>query len=53
MSTTKRVRRNEEILAPQLRVIGADGSQVGVMTRSEALAQALAEELDLVEVSPT
>jgi len=34
-------------------VIGADGSQVGVMTRSEALAKALAEELDLVEVSPT
>ncbi|MFZ2509016.1 MAG: translation initiation factor IF-3 [Steroidobacteraceae bacterium] len=53
MSTTKRVRRNEEILAPQLRVIGADGSQVGVMTRSEALAKALADELDLVEVSPT
>ena len=38
---------------PQLRVIGADGSQVGVMTRSEALAKALADELDLVEVSPT
>jgi translation initiation factor IF-3 len=34
-------------------VIGADGSQVGVMTRSEALAKAAAEELDLVEVSPT
>jgi translation initiation factor IF-3 len=34
-------------------VIGADGSQVGVMTRSEALAKALADELDLVEVSPT
>jgi translation initiation factor IF-3 len=34
-------------------VIGADGSQVGVMSRSEALAKALAEELDLVEVSPT
>jgi translation initiation factor IF-3 len=34
-------------------VIGADGSQVGVLSRSEALAQAVAEELDLVEVSPT
>ena len=53
ISTTKRVRRNEEILSPQLRVIGADGSQVGVLSRSEALAKALAEELDLVEVSPT
>ena len=34
-------------------MIGADGSQVGVLSRSEALAKALAEELDLVEVSPT
>jgi translation initiation factor IF-3 len=34
-------------------VIGADGSQVGVLSRSEALAKATAEELDLVEVSPT
>jgi translation initiation factor IF-3 len=34
-------------------VIGADGSQVGVLSRGEALAKALAEELDLVEVSPT
>jgi translation initiation factor IF-3 len=34
-------------------VIGADGGQVGVMSRSEALAKAAAEELDLVEVSPT
>jgi len=34
-------------------VIGADGSQVGVLSRSEALAKAAADELDLVEVSPT
>ncbi len=47
------MRRNEEILAPQLRVIGADGSQVGVMSRGEALEKATAAELDLVEVSPT
>jgi len=47
------VRRNEEILAPQLRVIGADGNQVGVMSRGEALERATAAELDLVEVSPT
>ncbi len=33
-------------------MIGADGSQVGVLSRSEALAKAAAEELDLVEVSP-
>ncbi|HVC30633.1 MAG TPA: translation initiation factor IF-3 [Steroidobacteraceae bacterium] len=52
-SATKRVRRNEDILAPQLRVIAADGSQAGVMSRSEALQMASASELDLVEVSPT
>ncbi|OLB14735.1 MAG: translation initiation factor IF-3 [Gammaproteobacteria bacterium 13_2_20CM_66_19] len=52
-SATKRVRRNEEINAPQLRVIAADGSQAGVMSRFEALQMASAAELDLVEVSPT
>ena len=47
------MRRNEEINAPQLRVIAADGSQAGVMSRFEALQMASAAELDLVEVSPT
>jgi translation initiation factor IF-3 len=47
------VRRNEEIAAPQLRVIAADGSQAGVMSRYDALQMASAAELDLVEVSPT
>ena len=47
------MRRNEEILAPSLRVIAADGSQAGVMTRAEALALALSQTMDLVEVSPT
>jgi translation initiation factor IF-3 len=47
------VRRNEDINSPQLRVIAADGSQAGVMSRYDALQMALAAELDLVEVSPT
>jgi translation initiation factor IF-3 len=50
---TKRIRRNEEITSPSVRVIAADGSQAGVMTRFEALALAQSAELDLVEVSPT
>jgi translation initiation factor IF-3 len=50
--TTKRIRRNHEITAPQLRVIGADGEQIGVMTRFEALELAASQELDLIEVSP-
>jgi len=36
-----------------LRVIAADGSQAGVMSRYDALQMAMAAELDLVEVSPT
>jgi translation initiation factor IF-3 len=40
-------------MAPQLRVIGADGEQAGVMTRAEALQLATDAALDLVEVSPT
>ena len=35
-----------------MRVIGADGGQVGVLTRFEALDLARSSELDLVEVSP-
>lgn len=40
-------------MAPQLRVIGADGEQAGVMTRAQALQLAQDAALDLVEVSPT
>jgi translation initiation factor IF-3 len=36
-----------------LRVIAADGSQAGVMSRAEALTLASSLALDLVEVSPT
>jgi len=35
-----------------LRVIGEDGRQLGVLSRTEALDAARAAELDLVEVSP-
>jgi translation initiation factor IF-3 len=36
-----------------LRVIADDGSQVGVVSRAQALSMAQAKGLDLVEVSPT
>jgi translation initiation factor IF-3 len=35
-----------------LRIIGADGEQVGVMSRFDALQLASSQDLDLVEVSP-
>jgi translation initiation factor IF-3 len=46
-------RINERIRVPQIRLIGDDGSQVGVVPVREALAMAQAKGLDLVEVSPT
>lgn len=37
---------------PKVRVIGADGNQVGVLTREEALKLAEESALDLVEIVP-
>ncbi len=45
-------RRNERIRAPKVRVIGPDGSQMGVMSSIDALAAARRYGLDLLEVSP-
>jgi translation initiation factor IF-3 len=45
-------RINERIREPQIRVIGSDGEQLGVMTAEDALARAVDEGLDLVEVAP-
>ncbi|HRF88883.1 MAG TPA: translation initiation factor IF-3, partial [Pseudomonadales bacterium] len=45
-------RINDEIRAREVRLIGADGSQVGVVSLREALAAAEEAELDLVEISP-
>ncbi|MBR6563333.1 MAG: translation initiation factor IF-3 [Clostridia bacterium] len=43
---------NEEIKASEVRVIGADGNQLGVMKLSEALKLSNEAELDLVEIAP-
>ncbi len=42
---------NHYIQADKLRVVDEDGNQIGVMTKEEALKQAKAEGLDLVEVA--
>ncbi len=49
----QRVRANERIRVPQVRVIDAEGQQVGIMDTRDALALAREKGLDLVEVSPT
>lgn len=45
-------RRNERIRAPKIRVIGADGNMLGIMSPQDALAIAKRAGLDLLEVSP-
>ena len=43
---------NEEIRAKELRVIDTDGTQLGVISREEALALSEQKRLDLVCISP-
>jgi translation initiation factor IF-3 len=45
-------RINEMIRVPQVRLIGDDGNQIGVVSRDEALNYARQRDLDLVEVAP-
>lgn len=47
-----RARINNEIRARELRVIGADGGNLGVISIEEALKEARAVGLDLIEISP-
>ena len=46
-------RINRYIRAPQVRLVGADGTQFGVVQLEEALRRAEEAQLDLVEVAPT
>jgi translation initiation factor IF-3 len=45
-------RINERIRVPEVRLIGEDGNQVGVVKTDDALAYAQERDLDLVEVAP-
>ena len=45
-------RINEQIRVTPVRVIAADGAQLGILPTEEALRQARAAEFDLVEVAP-
>ncbi|UZR30989.1 translation initiation factor IF-3 [Methylococcus mesophilus] len=48
----KEPRLNEEITAPAVRLIGADGQQLGIVSSREARQMAYDADLDLVEISP-
>ena len=45
-------RINDRIRVPEVRLIGADGKQIGIVKTTEALAYAQERDLDLVEVAP-
>jgi translation initiation factor IF-3 len=44
---------NREITATEVRLVGNDSEQLGVVSITDALARAEASELDLVEIAPT
>jgi translation initiation factor IF-3 len=52
-SSGDNIRINHRIRAREVRVIGADGAQLGVMDTRKALELASSLQLDLAEVSPT
>src|SRR3712207_1185190 len=45
-------RINERIRVPQVRLVGEDGNQIGVVDTQQALRYAQQRDLDLVEVAP-
>ena len=43
---------NEQIRDKEIRLIGADGAQMGIMSPRDALKMAIDKDLDLVKVAP-
>lgn len=52
ISNEKKVRINSEIRAPNVRLIGDDGEQIGIVSFRDAMERAMEKELDIVEISP-
>ncbi len=52
MAAVEKVRINREIRVPELRVIGAEGENLGVISIADALKAAQEAGLDLIEISP-
>jgi translation initiation factor IF-3 len=53
IAAPKRNRVNKEIAIPQVRLIDAEGQQIGIVETREAMERAVQEGLDLVEIVPT
>ncbi|HLR12592.1 MAG TPA: translation initiation factor IF-3 [Burkholderiaceae bacterium] len=52
IATSKTHRINGEIRVPEVRLIGMDGEQIGIVKLAEALRQSEEHEVDLVEIAP-
>ncbi|WP_242846297.1 translation initiation factor IF-3 [Anaeromassilibacillus senegalensis] len=50
--SSKELQINEEIREKEVRVIAADGSQLGILATAKALEMAFAQNLDLVKIAP-
>lgn len=50
--SNKELQINEEIRDREVRVVGADGSQLGVMSAAQAMQKAFEQNLDLVKIAP-
>ena len=48
----KETLKNEQIVLPEVRLVGANGEQLGIMSSAKALEVAEAEGLDLVLIAP-
>jgi translation initiation factor IF-3 len=53
IATDKEHRINRRINVPQVRLIGSDGEQIGIVPTPDALRRAEEAGMDLVEISPT
>ncbi|MFP4369458.1 MAG: translation initiation factor IF-3 [Candidatus Kapaibacterium sp.] len=48
----RRIRINEEIRVPEVRVVDEDGTMLGILATKKALQMAEDRELDLIEIAP-
>ncbi len=53
ISKKKEAAMNEEITDKEIRVVGENGEQLGIMSAKQALDIALSRDLDLVKIAPT
>nr|WP_156871715.1 translation initiation factor IF-3 [Ketobacter sp. MCCC 1A13808] len=52
VSTSKKNRINDDITCTEVRLVAADGEQIGIVDIAKAMAVAAESELDLVEIAP-